>query len=51
MTPKVMQRFIKMGTEQKANLGLYFGNLWKEILEQIEPDCVHITGVYDEEIQ
>ena len=43
-----MQRFIKMGKEQKFNIGLQLGNQQKEILKLIESDDVNITGVYDE---
>ena len=47
MTPVVMQRVVKMGEEQKSNLVLKVGNQLKEMLEQIDPDDVKITGVYD----
>ena len=45
-----MQRVIELVKEQKSNLRLNFGNWGKEILDQIDPDYVHITGVYDEEL-
>ena len=51
MTPIVMQRFTKMGTKQKSNMGLNFGNQLKEILGQIDPDDVIIIGVYYKEIK
>ena len=51
MTPEVIQRVIKIGTEQKSNLEIHFGRRNKEIMEQIEPDDVKITGVYYEEPQ
>ena len=40
-----------MGTKQKSNMGLNFGNQLKEILGQIDPDDVRIIGVYYEEIK
>ena len=51
MIIKVMQQIIKIWKEQKSNLRVQFENQQKEILEQIEPNDVNITGLYDEWLQ